>query len=232
MGQKFKIAAISDTHRQHLDLTPLLECGGDLLVHTGDADCTNESTWTTFINWAKIVSSSFKHGIIFVPGNHDTYIQEYLEDCREDLEGTEIRMLVNEAVELAGLKIFGSPYVPPVGAPQFNAFTAHPGSLAELWGSMPNDLDLLCTHGPASGILDGWCGDAALLEAIRLKKPKIHLFGHIHQESGSTHRLGTLHVNSAIIGSFVFGPFEPTWITYDLESKSAQASELKIMDVT
>lgn len=232
MGRKLRISALSDTHRQHVDYTDLLKAGGgDLLIHTGDADCFDENTWKTFANWAKKVSSYFEYGMILVPGNHDTYIQEYLEECREDLNGTKVRLLVNEEITVAGLRIYGSPYVQPTGHPRYNAFTANGEHLEELWEGFPFGLDLLCTHGPASGVLDDWLGDPWLFEAIRQKKPKVHIFGHIHEKAGSIQRGETLHVNSAILGSFVLGPFKPTWIEYDLETRTATASELSLMDL-
>jgi Icc-related predicted phosphoesterase len=227
-----RIACISDTHRQHTDYTDELKAGGFLLVHTGDADCSDERTWQTFIAWAKKVSKHFKHGMVFVPGNHDTYVQENLDECREELVGTRIHLLINESVEFEGFRVFGSPYVLPTGHPAYNAFTTNGEALENIWESVPADLDLLATHGPASGILDDYYGDPWLFEAIRSKRPKLHVFGHIHGQAGSSQRHGTLHVNAAIIGTINMGPYMPTWIDYDLAGRLAVASALIVMDVT
>ena len=53
---------------------------------------------------------------------------------------------------------------------------------------IPNDVDIIMTHGPPCGILD-WCpqsnvGCPNLLRAIRRVKPLMHCFGHIHESNG------------------------------------------------
>ena len=60
--------------------------------------------------------------------------------------------------------------------------------------------DVLITHGPPHGILDlvkradgseDLTGCPQLLEAILAAQPKVHIFGHIHEEYG-------VHVNEGI----------------------------------
>ncbi len=53
---------------------------------------------------------------------------------------------------------------------------------------IPNDIDIVMTHGPPKGILD-WCpqgnvGCPNLLQAVRRAKPLMHCFGHIHEGYG------------------------------------------------
>lgn len=53
---------------------------------------------------------------------------------------------------------------------------------------IPDDVDIVMTHGPPHGILD-WCaqgnvGCPNLLQAIRRAKPTMHCFGHIHEGHG------------------------------------------------
>ena len=53
---------------------------------------------------------------------------------------------------------------------------------------IPNDIDIVMTHGPPKGILD-WCqqgnvGCPNLLQAVRRVKPLMHCFGHIHEGHG------------------------------------------------
>ena len=63
------------------------------------------------------------------------------------------------------------------------------------WDLIPDNIDVLLTHGPAYGILDktigqnrGNKGDRAdcedLLDKIKQVKPMIHAFGHIHEDYG------------------------------------------------
>lgn len=50
------------------------------------------------------------------------------------------------------------------------------------------DVDILMTHGPPKGILDGCpqgnVGCRNLLRALRRAKPLMHCFGHIHEGNG------------------------------------------------
>jgi Icc-related predicted phosphoesterase len=63
------------------------------------------------------------------------------------------------------------------------------------WQAIPEDTDILITHGPPNGILDYVAqsvynaGCEELLERVMQVKPKVSVFGHIHQG------YGTLRVN-------------------------------------
>lgn len=53
-------------------------------------------------------------------------------------------------------------------------------------------VDILLTHGPAWGVFDNmentpgvhWGGSRALREAIERARPRVHLFGHLHEQRG------------------------------------------------
>lgn len=69
-----------------------------------------------------------------------------------------------------------------------------------MWDLIPNDTDVLITHGPPFGILDKNtdnenCGCEELLLAINRIKPKIHIFGHIHEAYGEIKLNGTHFIN-------------------------------------
>ena len=58
---------------------------------------------------------------------------------------------------------------------------------------IPNNIDILITHGPPKGILgtcsdgfDAGCSDLSY-EIWNRVKPKVHLFGHIHEGYGALH---------------------------------------------
>merc|ERR1712216_454504 len=63
---------------------------------------------------------------------------------------------------------------------------------------IPKDVDILLTHGPPHGILDRlegswghWGSSQVLLQEIKRKRPKVHLFGHLHEQRGHwTHAPG------------------------------------------
>ncbi len=69
----------------------------------------------------------------------------------------------------------------------------HKGSMARKahWAQIPEDLDILITHGPPYRILDytiegEYAGDLELVERLYQldNPPKYHLFGHIHEGYG------------------------------------------------
>ncbi len=183
-----KVWFISDTHNKHLELqVPDV----DLVIHCGDESthgnpCMNEPESRRFFDWYAALDIPTK---VFVPGNHSTAVEQGL--IRPD-EFPELRFLVHRAIECNGLKIFGSPYTP-----RFHdwAYMKKRTQLDVVWQSVPDDVDILVTHGPPKGVLDMTrdfeskhliqVGCAALRRHVDERiRPKIHAFGHLHDEKG------------------------------------------------
>jgi len=83
------------------------------------------------------------------------------------------------------------------------AFMGTPEILSPIWAKIPKNLDILITHGPPFGILDRTirgvtAGCSKLLEAVQLKAPRIHVFGHIHEGYGMLKKNGTAFVNASL----------------------------------
>jgi len=82
------------------------------------------------------------------------------------------------------------------------------------WDQIPEGLDVLITHGPPFGILDQvtpggeHLGCAELLEAIEEKKPRVHIFGHIHGGAGTFDSGVTRFINAAYLNER-YKPLEP-----------------------
>lgn len=73
--------------------------------------------------------------------------------------------------------------------------------LAAKWALVPETTDVLVTHGPPFGVLDRtWLGEdvgCADLEAALVRiRPRLHLFGHIHEAYGVVRKQGTVFVNA------------------------------------
>ena len=94
--------------------------------------------------------------------------------------------LQDSEVIIEGFKFYGSPYTPA-----FNDwyFMKKRDKLHEIWQKIPEDTNVLITHGPPKGMLDlsedrdgklEICGDKALFKRVMIIKPKYHLFGHVH----------------------------------------------------
>lgn len=181
-----KIWHIGDTHTYH-DLLKIPN-GIDMVIHSGDCSnprdpYNNESEVREFINWFKSLPIKYK---IYVAGNHDTSIEKKLV-TKKDFEDYNIIYLENEYVEIEGLKIFGSPHTPQFGN---WAFMKSREKLERFWrNAIHEQADIVITHGPPKGVLDKSyhksgrmeaCGDRSLLNRMFELKPKLCLFGHIH----------------------------------------------------
>ncbi|MBD3612812.1 MAG: metallophosphoesterase [Hydrogenovibrio crunogenus] len=222
-----KIAHISDTHgcqpnllwsptcsnqAQATGLDLLINKFGDIdvLVHSGDfmAHSLCENELKNFIEWFD--SLPFKHKIL-VPGNHDILCEEFQNkpEQRDKFFPKGMHLLINESVEIDGIKFWGSPYTP-----WFHdwGFQLHQHEAETLWPKIPDDVDVLITHGPAKGILDDLyaenkedprissVGCPFLLKRINeLDTLKAHLFGHIHGGYGRSEQNGYVALNSAIM---------------------------------
>ena len=98
----------------------------------------------------------------------------------------------------AKFTIYVSPYTPAFGdwafayehnQDRFNSSQQTADGVTSITTNpIPNDIDIVMTHGPPRGILD-WCpqgnvGCPNLLHAVRRVKPLMHCFGHIHEGNG------------------------------------------------
>lgn len=193
-----KIVCISDTHCQ-LEAVDLPE--GDLLIHSGDA--TYRGTVKEIVDFnASLgkIKHKYKHGIIFCPGNHD-WLYETNSTLAKELT-TNATVLINESITVDGFKIYGSPFTPFFHAWAFNLYRGK--DLAGNWSKVPDDTNILVTHGPAYGILDaledgGNVGCQDLSDRIRsLSQLKLHISGHIHFSHSSIIKDGVVYVNASI----------------------------------
>lgn len=188
-GQIMKIWLISDTHTQHAELQ--VPGDVDMVVHCGDEANSHKSKPNLiesrdFFNWFHALDIPHK---VFIPGNHSVAIEHKL--LTPD-EYPEIRFLIHQQIEIENLKIFGSPYTPWF----FNwAYNVARPDLEAIWATIPNEIDLLITHGPPKGILDvtrDWktkqpihIGSKSLTDHVLTRiKPSVHAFGHLHDEAG------------------------------------------------
>ncbi|MBS1809238.1 MAG: metallophosphoesterase [Acidobacteria bacterium] len=194
-----RIVAISDTHSRHQQFMDLP--AGDILIHAGDATVRGElEEITEFNRW--LGTLPYKHKV-FVAGNHDFLFERWPEVARAIM--TNAHYLQDEFVMLDGLKIYGAPWQPRF----FNwAFNVDRGpKIRRKWERIPDDTDVLITHGPPHGILDvvsdRWTGKAEsvgceeLLPIVQQIKPRAHIFGHIHSSYGQITQHGTEFINAS-----------------------------------
>ena len=72
----------------------------------------------------------------------------------------------------------------------------------QLWNMIPEDSDVVVTHGPPYGIQDlttsnHHAGCKSLLDRMLKIKPKLHIFGHIHEAYGTTEKDGVIFHNAS-----------------------------------
>ncbi len=115
--------------------------------------------------------------------------------------------LNNTGCEIEGLKIWGSP-VSPI-SPKFGddwAFNIERGpEIRRYWEQIPANVDILITHCPPFGILDKngmgdneGCKDLADLIENKIR-PRIHIFGHIHEAYGQVQIGTTNYINASAV---------------------------------
>ncbi|HLX52958.1 MAG TPA: metallophosphatase domain-containing protein [Aquella sp.] len=189
-----KIVCISDTHCQHSDIV-LPE--GDMLIHAGDLTLRGTvEQLNDFFKW--FGSLPFKYKIV-VAGNHDFGMEDKIPGIAIP-KG--VIYLENSSVEVAGLKIWGSPISTPFGN---WAFMWDLPRRTALYQTIPDDTDIVINHGPAYGILDLTARDgtnvgcSALAERVKEIKPKLCVVGHIHEAYGTKIIGETTYVNASIL---------------------------------
>jgi Icc-related predicted phosphoesterase len=191
------LTLISDTHGFHKALKLK---GGDMLIHAGDVSKRGEEyEILAFLDWFGRQDYTHK---IFIAGNHDFFFEECREEDIMDLIPSGVTYLNDSGVEIEGLKIWGSPITPTF----FNwAFNRDRGQdIAAHWKKIPKDTDILITHGPPFGILDCTIqqmrvGCEDLLKSVEKIKPKLHVFGHIHEDFGLKEKGKTTFVNASCV---------------------------------
>jgi len=189
------IVLISDTHDLHREIDVPY---GDLLIHAGDftMDSRSAEKLLDFNDWLGELPHPSR---VVIPGNHDFVVED--PSNRERI--TNATLLVNEGVDINGLRIWGSPTTPLLG----EAFgVVSDTGRAKLYSQIPADTDILVTHGPPHGILDQVPGSnrhegcRQLLAAVQRAKPMLHVFGHVHGGYGTHSTNDTLFVNAALPG--------------------------------
>lgn len=186
-----KITCISDLHGYY----PKLD-GGELLIVAGDLTGRDtDKEHLNFIEW--LVELDYKKKI-YIAGNHDGFLDPKTKRHGQIKTPSEwnIEYLCDSGTEFEGLKIWGSPWTKTfIGMnPKCKAFTCETEEeLAQKWKLIPEDTDILITHTPPFGILDGipledgsmyHVGSKSLRRIIGKVKPILWVCAHIHEGYG------------------------------------------------
>ncbi|KAJ2893294.1 calcineurin-like phosphoesterase [Zalerion maritima] len=203
--RRTRFVCISDTHNHNIKLPK-----GDVLIHAGDlTNMGGYSELQSTLNWLDRADFECK---IVVAGNHDLTLDTLFtrdfahwffnqahtpEQCRGLLsQATTLTYLSHESrtIKLSSpdgphttFKLFASPLSPKFGS---WAFTYDHDLGMHIWDAIPLDTDVLVTHCPPYDLLDlvdrinESVGCPGLRQALWRVRPKLHVFGHIHEGRG------------------------------------------------
>jgi Icc-related predicted phosphoesterase len=226
-----RITVISDTHTKH-GLIPMEDLpGGDLLLHAGDIMNSgyNKNDIFDFLHWYDSIPGYDKK--VFIAGNHDRMFENDPEEVKEILKQyPNIIYLQDESYEIYDLetdksiKLYGSPWQPEFYSWAFN-LQRNSLQLSGKWEAIPDNTDILITHGPAWGSVDTvagrpWdnLGCELLAERIQRFRPKIHVCGHIHSGYGVETIDGIHYINASVLDERYEYTQKPWNVEWDPES--------------
>lgn len=198
------ITFISDTHTKHKKIENDLP-GGDVIIHAGDCMSSGYSfqELRNFLKWFNSLNS-YTHKI-FIGGNHDRVLENEPEQSQKLLaEYPFITYLQDTYTTSPNCKIYGTPWQPEFCNWAFN-LPRDSEILQAKWELIPENTDILVTHGPPYGLLDIPGGQSTrvgcqlLRSKIEKIKPKIHVFGHIHGSAGYIYQDGTHFLNASVL---------------------------------
>ena len=188
-----KFVAISDTDNQHKKLTLPK---ADIIIHAGDVSGRGHPQEIfEFLEWYRSLDYEFK---ILIAGNHDFYFEDHPDFIPEG-----IIYLNDNGTNINGINIWGSPIQPEFYNWAFNRKRGK--EISKHWDIIPDDIDLLITHGPPFGYLDTnsymqRVGCVDLLKRVDEIKPKYHVFGHVHEGYGiKRNDKGTRFINASVL---------------------------------
>ncbi|KIY62351.1 Metallo-dependent phosphatase [Cylindrobasidium torrendii FP15055 ss-10] len=213
-----RFVCISDTHSRNTYIIP----DGDVLIHAGDLTGYGMASEVyDVMNWIKSQMHEIK---LVIAGNHDLTLDrhcdevdgwpEYIADCEKlhvwlaegSVREAGLVYLENESttIQLASGKawrVYGTPISPM--HKYKGAFQYAEGKAEEMYAGVPDDVEILLTHGPPYGTLDKTKkGKLAGCEALAKKMEvltacRLHVFGHIHEAWGAKNVDGRVAVNAA-----------------------------------
>lgn len=192
-----RLVLLSDTHGLHRAV-PIPD--GDLLLVAGDI--TRFGRLSDIDDFDALLATLPHPHKVFVAGNHDFPFEHDPDGAAARLAHATV--LHDRALEIDGLRLWGSPWQPAFGNMAFGL--PRGDALRAVWDRIPDHTDILVTHTPPHGIGDRTdsglhVGCEALRDALRRVAPRLHVFGHVHEAAGTTPDGATTCVNASVCDS-------------------------------
>jgi predicted phosphohydrolase len=169
-----RLILISDLHDR-----PTQVPQGDILVLAGDVFCGDDlASLRNDLDWIK--GLGFKHTLL-VLGNHDLVLMHLLKakqaTAHDLLKSAGVELLQDRETVIDGLRFYGVDWKSQATIPS---------------------ADVVISHCPPAGILDGGMGCLALRKSILAARPRLHVFGHAHACRGHETHSGIEFYNASL----------------------------------
>ena len=161
--------------------------------------------------------------------NHPEEVREWIDkhknvDYLQDEQLTLYGDGPNGDMPENNIRIYGIPHTPEFYNWAFNV-PRNSHQMQEIINKIPDNIDILITHGPAFGTLDTvvgrpWdnLGCELLAQRIEVIKPKIHICGHIHSGYGYQFKNGTHFFNASVLDEQYEYTQKPMTFDWDKET--------------
>mmetsp|Transcript_4291 Transcript_4291/g.9254 ORF Transcript_4291/g.9254 Transcript_4291/m.9254 type:complete len:373 (+) Transcript_4291:232-1350(+) len=228
-----RVVYTSDTHDCHRELGVMPP--GDIFVYGGDIlfvsrwyhESTKARKMKDFNDWLGTHVNC--PVVVCIGGNHDDFLESLGKDRVKSVLSNVTHYIENNEVTVGNLRFFGSPA--SEGRSHNRAFQSEDFRKAAQEASKAlhaevrrggEPIDVFLSHGPEDKIVD-------------LLAPRVHLWGHVHQLYGVTHRetksmkgsqmvpQGTLSVNASAMDR-TMSPTNPPIVVDILDHESAKTS--------
>jgi Icc-related predicted phosphoesterase len=216
---------LSDTHGRHeqVRLPPgdVLVHAGDF---TRNGEIESVRSLSSYfekqrLSFREIICIAGNHELTFHPRHYQEVWSEFHEECvdpaacRAALRNCVYLEDASHTTERDGgvgeIRVYGSPWTPRFFDWAFNLSRGR--AIREKWRLIPDSTDVLITHGPPLGRGDcvthnhrvngksgGRVGCVDLLEEVQQRvRPRVHAFGHIHEDRGCWYDGTTLYINAS-----------------------------------
>lgn len=196
-----KICALSDLHGYlpvlNITQADVYTISGDIVPLELQGNTLQSISWylLRFLPWAENLPCK---KVILIAGNHDFFFQRIHKLEKTGPGGSELLVcqhtakvvyLEDDEYFYEGVRFYGTPWIPDL---QNWAFYKKSSELREVFGKIPEGVDVLLTHTPprvgkAGKVLQSSSfnfgadyGCQELADAIAKKKPRYVLCGHVH----------------------------------------------------